>query len=242
MTDEGSSGSSDGQRFDEAEIKFALQDVTWRLRQFTGNVLRVIAGAGEPYHLGQQAFELGQAIKDLPEGTLVGQLTEALEESVSGGLETSEYASDLDDAATDIQQASLRIVAARLLGQRVQVTRRENDFFQALRRLDDVREKNRREAASATRLPRSTKERAEIASQLAATFDTVRPKGRNSSGHKAGKSRKAAYRAPPPADTSSGRDKNAQAQEQSPADLQQPAAQSTVEFMRRRRDELGRNG
>lgn len=55
-----------------------------------------------------------------------------------------------------------RIVAARILGQQAQVTRRRTDFFQAVRRLEDIREESRKkyQAAGVARSPAPKPERA----------------------------------------------------------------------------------
>ena len=195
---------------DERERTYALQDVTWRARLLAGNMLRVIAGAGEPYSLAQQSFELGKSMKDLPAGTLVGHVTEAINEALSGGLEEPEDSSELDDAASDIEQASLRMVAARLLGQRVQVTRRRRDFFEAFRRLEDIREENSRRHAPvrAKVTPAARQVRSAAAKRLAAT-------------------------APPPVKPS----RILPTIEPEPP---QPEPRSTAEFMKRRREEMER--
>lgn len=200
---------------EERERQIALGELTWRMRLVSGNLLRVIAGAGEPHNLAQQTFELGQAIKDLPHGTLVWQVNEALAAALEDGLESTENLRDFDDAVGDIEQAALRVIAARLLGQRVQVTRRQNDFFHAFRRLEEIRENNRREAASAPRLPRSRKARADVIRRLTKSLEAhTKPKS------VAPKQKPAARKI----------------EKAAPDD--KPV--STAEFMKRRHEELGR--
>ncbi|URD60487.1 hypothetical protein M8312_11940 [Sphingomonas sp. KRR8] len=130
---------------EDVAIRHAMHDLAWLARTFVANAMRVTAGAGDPYRLAQQAFELGQAIQDAPSGTLVGHINDAIADAVSDGRREPGDFDDIEDATDDIEQAILRIVAARMLHQTVQVTRRENDLSTAICRLEDIREKNRRE-------------------------------------------------------------------------------------------------
>jgi hypothetical protein len=137
----------------ERQREIALGDVTWKATLVAGNMLRVIAGAGHPHSLAQLCFELGKAIENTPTGTLALQVTEAIEKALSDGLGKAK--DEFDHALRDIEQASLRIVAARILEQRVQVTRRQNDLHSAIRHFDRVREANKKkyQEEQAARLP-----------------------------------------------------------------------------------------
>jgi hypothetical protein len=126
----------------ERQREIALRDVTWKATLVAGNMLRVIAGAGDPASLTQLCLELGKAIENTPPGTFVWQVREAIEKPLSDGF--GQAKDEFDYAIRDIEQASLRIVAARILEQQVQVTRRQNDLQHAIGRLDRARDADRK--------------------------------------------------------------------------------------------------
>lgn len=125
--------------------ELALWTVEWRTQILVVNMLRVVAGAGDPFKLAQQAFELGQALQDLPAGVRVFDANEAVQKALSHGLKEPESGDEFRHAIRGIEQDALRVVAARLAGQQVQVTRRQNDFFHSIGYLDRVRKANREE-------------------------------------------------------------------------------------------------
>lgn len=128
----------------ERQREDALRDVTWKASLVAADMLRVIAGAGDPLRLTQFCFELGKAIEKTPPKTFVHQVREAIERALSDGLDHSRDLSEFESAVREIERASLRIVAARLLEQSVQVSRRQNDFYHAIGNLDRVRRENRK--------------------------------------------------------------------------------------------------
>lgn len=151
----------------DREREDALLEVKWRAGSLAANMMRVIAGAGKPFDLAQQSHSLGKAIVDLPPGVRVGDVNDAILEALSQGLEKSPGLEEFGHAVRELQRDALRIVAARVLGQDVQVTRRENDFFHSIGYLDRVRKANRekhereaaerRPAAPIARKPRKPK-------------------------------------------------------------------------------------
>lgn len=142
----------------EADIAYerARDAATGSLIALTANLFRVTAGAGKGYELLRQ---LASAADRLAEYRQVGMAVarhEWLEEGLRDWRERFGWAnpSDLarweedgtvDEAAAvdDIAQAAMRMVAARLLGQKTQERTAVNALYEAMRRHEDVREARR---------------------------------------------------------------------------------------------------
>lgn len=137
----------------EAEIQLEREDellghrlieIEGRMRELAANMLRVIRGAGKPIDLFDHVMGLAHAIDKAPDHTIVGQINAAMEAALLDGLEGGQM-DEIHDAISDIEAASLRKIAARLLGQPVQLTAGESDFRHALHRLDQARGAQRNE-------------------------------------------------------------------------------------------------
>jgi hypothetical protein len=145
----------------ELERDRSLHKVEWATRELAANMIRVIRGAGRPFHLFDQVLSLYRAIEDAPEGTTVGQIHEALEAALSNGIRDDED-SDLHGCVQEIERGALRTVAARLLGQQVQVSAGNRDLWDGFLRLEQRREelrKRRLEEARQTRKALAVKRR-----------------------------------------------------------------------------------
>lgn len=156
----------------------ASEEVEKKLREFTINFLRVVAGGGRSYEIyGDMVacIEAAQAFQKL-HGLLPSSWD--ISNAVDGNRADREWMEswppkdrewyrDNDEASIieakmDIRQASLRIVAAQMARQRTIQYNAENLFDKGLRRLDDIREERRRARAETSR-PRRKKVRKKTA-------------------------------------------------------------------------------
>jgi hypothetical protein len=126
--------------------RFALQKIDGALRNLAANVLRVIRGGGKSWEIPEQAQDLVKALADYE--TAVGHLphSDDLDSMLSvsrdpdrlGGME-DEVLEKLEDEESIIGGA-LRIVAARLLDQHLQVAAGEKEFHEGLRYREEARD------------------------------------------------------------------------------------------------------
>ncbi|WP_454812863.1 hypothetical protein [Labrys neptuniae] len=145
----------------------ASEEVEKTLREFAINFLRVVAGGGRPYEIygdmvgcieAAQAYQKAHGL--LPSSWDISNAIDGnradRERMESWSQKDRErwwadgYASTID-THMDIRQASLRIIAAQMAGQKTIQRNAENLFDKGLRRLDDVREERRRERAEAAK-------------------------------------------------------------------------------------------
>lgn len=167
----------------EQERERLTQNLEWRLRELTANLLRVCRGAGKPYEIGPQANALVAAFMAFFEAT--GQFPDnyhltnmlhrpsALESFREKGLDPTKYRGYLtrEEAKQTIVRGALQMVASDLLGQTTQIRRGEDELHQGIRALDEwhghlraqraqeERERRRQARTSRKRNPKARKTR-----------------------------------------------------------------------------------
>lgn len=132
----------------------ATAAVSWKLRNLTANLLRVVRGAGKPHEIAEQAGELVLAVAayqkafghwppswELSEMLSIDQPQEGL-----ARLEGHEWSRA--HAEHTIVRGALQIAASRLIGQSTQERAGESEMLDGVRSLEAAREEMRREFAS----------------------------------------------------------------------------------------------
>ncbi|MFC4293561.1 hypothetical protein ACFO0A_00655 [Novosphingobium tardum] len=127
---------------EDVEAQYALDDLTWNLRELTANLLRVTRGAGRPEVIGQQSASVVDGFQryfDAKGHWPVGfDLAAVLDLNRTYSEEQLASRGDLQYAERDIVRAALQIAASDLLGQRTQATRGHSDMAEAIRSRDDA--------------------------------------------------------------------------------------------------------
>jgi hypothetical protein len=135
----------------------AMAPVDWALRDLTANLMRITRGAGRPYEIGRQAQALVDALIEFRDATGVYPSPDEISDTlaIGRGPEDLEKISDdhLDEifAERAIIRGCLRIVASRLLDQRLQVSAGESEMYGGIKRLEDIRAAQRKKWATAAR-------------------------------------------------------------------------------------------
>lgn len=139
----------------------AQKDIERATKQLAANMIRVIRGAGEPLYLFDQVVDLHRAFRECPEGTMIGQINDAMVTALNRGL--SEDGWDFDSGIDDIERGALRAVAARLLGQHAQASLGNRDLWEGYYRVERYRERSRAEyLASQRAMPKTRKKRERV--------------------------------------------------------------------------------
>jgi hypothetical protein len=143
--------------------KRAHDQLTRDLRKFAANFLRITSGSGKPLDLLRQTEKLTASLRayaDAHDGALPAPKTvrlildsraalieyrpwikEVNEASRRRWKEDGTYARN--DAVAGIIKAGLRMVASELVDQLTQHGAAESEFYEQIRRLEDVRDTNR---------------------------------------------------------------------------------------------------
>jgi hypothetical protein len=144
---------------DELNADRALSMEEWRahraIERLAANIMRIAAGAGEPHALVSEIVESMNALVAVRErgGRLPsGQDVKALLDIITGeeqddAVDESLYREGIR-IKDDIIQASLRVAAAKIMAQDVQMHRRMRDLTEALYFWDTHRQERRAAARS----------------------------------------------------------------------------------------------
>jgi hypothetical protein len=144
--------------------KRAHDQLTRDLRRFAANFLRIASGSGKPLDLLRQTEKLTaslQAHADAHDGALPTPKTvHQILDSRAALIEYRPWIKEVDetsrrrweedgtyarsDAVAGIVKAGLMMVASELVDQLTQHSIAESEFYEQIRRLEDVREKSRR--------------------------------------------------------------------------------------------------
>jgi hypothetical protein len=135
----------------EIATERAMREIGWATRQLSANMLRIIRGAGRPHDLFDQVRSLAGAIDSSPPGTLIWRISEAMELALAHGLKCDDDDFDRDSHLGKMESGSLRAVAARLLGQPLQVSAGRRELEQALIYRDQFFEMRTKRMAEARR-------------------------------------------------------------------------------------------
>jgi len=148
----------------EAKATRAREEFGYRFQELTANILRIAAGAGSPLEILRQLAETFNALSDAIKARAGGEYQFLESQALSGILiETiedwkasmpaatpkdfdrwlSDGSFELVLARDEIIRASLRIVAARLVGQLTQESLNETKLHKAIERQDEVRQRMR---------------------------------------------------------------------------------------------------
>jgi hypothetical protein len=151
---------------ENSKVDIARERAEWQvdasLRNLAANILRVIRGAGRPWEIPEQAQSYINALVDYQAATGHLPLSASAENSLSIDLD-QERLGDAEDeyrqkveARETIIGGALRIAAARILDQRLQVTAGERELSDGLRYLDQAREalRKKQKAEQPPRPPR----------------------------------------------------------------------------------------
>lgn len=137
---------------EELELAQGLEFIEALVRNLAGNIIRVIRGAGEATRLFDQIVSIHRAIGELPAGTTVGRVNDAIVQALEHGLGRED--GEFEDAIRAIERGALRTVAARLLDQSSQVAAGDHDLWEGVFRLERARDASAKRAERETRDPR----------------------------------------------------------------------------------------
>jgi hypothetical protein len=128
----------------------AMNRVQSAVVQLTANLLRVTRGAGKSYELGAQASHFVETLIAYREvagcypdtysldNALRFERDEAFLNRLKGDALDEYYANE------KVLRGALQTVASRLLGQSTIQRMGENEMFEGMRRIEDIRERNRK--------------------------------------------------------------------------------------------------
>jgi hypothetical protein len=146
------------------DAEYAQQAIDRALLQLTANLIRIVRGAGKPEELIGQCAEFVNAAVDFQDKTKRWPPPNALVEAVRFEQDRS---TDYDSFEARRQMAintmirgSLQMVASKLLEQRTQFDRGEDEFDRGYRILEDLFEEQRKKRIAeqrAARQPSATK-------------------------------------------------------------------------------------
>jgi hypothetical protein len=137
----------------------ALDQVDWKIRELTANLLRITRGAGKPYEIMTQMIELAEAIRVYHAATGLSPYADEFARAlnVSNDLETMQHwraeDRDRDDAEERIIRGVLQVVASRLVHQRTQEAAGDSEMYDGIRSLENLRAEARKAQAKAARGP-----------------------------------------------------------------------------------------
>jgi hypothetical protein len=146
---------------ENSEADIARQQAKWRVdtarRNLAGNLIRVVRGAGRAWDLPQQTQELLQAFIEYQEAAGHLPSSQEMEKALSIDIDRDQLDSTDGEyrakvaAREMIIGGALRMAAARILDQRLQVVAGEKEFDDGLRYLEQAREtlRNKRQAEQA---------------------------------------------------------------------------------------------
>jgi hypothetical protein len=127
----------------------ASDQVEWKLRELTANLLRITRGAGKPCEIMQQMVDLTEAMRRYQAATGLWPTDEFVRAlNVSYDLETMQHWRDEDRhreyAKDHIIRGALQIVASRLVDQKTQEAAGRSEMHDGIRSLEDLRSEARK--------------------------------------------------------------------------------------------------
>jgi hypothetical protein len=150
---------------DELKKRAAAEEFERALNSMATNMLRVIAGAGEPQNISLHALRCALAAEDYHEAhheyPSASRVAELLEYSRHDATQRSSWSDEDRErwvadgtydqmlATAQIRQASLRVVAAQLAKQRTILANAEHLFSDAIRNYLEARERCKKAALGA---------------------------------------------------------------------------------------------
>lgn len=129
----------------EIERDRILHEIEWPTREFVANLFRVIRGAGRPYALVGQLFELAKVLANAHDKVSAWEVNQAFECVLDEALPDWEAG---DDARGDLHTAmrgSLQIIASNLLFQTTQQAAGRSEMRDGINRIIERREERRRQ-------------------------------------------------------------------------------------------------
>ena len=135
----------------DIERKRTRDEIGFVLRQMAANLLRIVRGAGKGYDLLDEMIACVKAFQEFrsahghwPESHAIQSALEFDEPSPALDAPDSHWDEwGVKSAELDVCRASLRIAAARILGQKLQEDHGHNDLRSAVDALERAREKRR---------------------------------------------------------------------------------------------------
>lgn len=144
----------------EAEIKRqrATDALDGPLRQLASNILRIVRGAGKPYDLYEQMLAVLQAMNDYRDAVGAWPSSFEMDKILNARVERNWSDEDLKrwteggtlemELAFDaICRGALQNVASKLVDQKLQIAAGENEVYEAVYRIEALREGWRKERA-----------------------------------------------------------------------------------------------
>jgi hypothetical protein len=143
---------------DRAAIDRALakQAIQWPLRELAANVMRISRGAGKPYDLLQNCYDIVQCFQEYRETHGAWPSSSDIEEALKF-REDRDYSRPHDeraDAIEDVVSGALRMAAGRIVNQKLQADHGENELMRGIERIERHREELRAKWAAAARADR----------------------------------------------------------------------------------------
>jgi hypothetical protein len=142
---------------ENSEVDLARQrasdQVRWRIRELTANLLRITRGAGKPYEVLGQMVDLAEAMQSYQAATGLSSCPDEFVRAlnVSNDLETTLQWSPEDRYRDEVEglimRGVLQIVASRLVHQKTQEAAGHSEMALGLRELDELRAEARKARA-----------------------------------------------------------------------------------------------
>lgn len=191
----------------------ALDELRWPTREMAANLLRVMRGAGRPHELPQQVINLSDTILEAAERSNAWGIWSTIQEVLCEALPDRDR-TEIGDSYETIVHGALQTAASRLVMQRAQEVRGEDEMRAGVRQLDEVRKERR--------LRREAEAKAAAAIRRSDRSANKAPKHRTVKTIRTPAPRLASKPSAPPADE----------------DIDPSAWKSTADYMRLRREQL----
>ncbi len=129
----------------EIERDWALRSIHWPTREFVANLFRVIRGAGRPYALISQMFELTKVLAEAHEKASAWDVNQAFEEVLNDALPDWDWDDEDRGSLYTTMKGALQLIASNLLHQSTQQAAGRSEMYEGINRIINRREERRRQ-------------------------------------------------------------------------------------------------
>lgn len=133
---------------EEIRHDYALNQFEWALREFMGNALRVMRGAGRPYQLIDGLMKLVDAINDM-EGIRIAVANERFAEVLQSAMTMERGDMDVPNARHTIARGVLQMLASTLVMQNPQRLAGHSEIERGVEEMQEAWGRNRAQWAAA---------------------------------------------------------------------------------------------
>jgi len=140
-----------------------LNRLTWALRELTANLMRISRGAGKPVSVVVQSAEVVSIVREYEDLTGHGAPVETVSEALSVRVDWEVLFNLPEDERKRrrvnerVIAGALQVAASRLLDQKTHATRGDDEMFEGMQRIQEVREERIKARQAAVRLQKKPK-------------------------------------------------------------------------------------